>query len=150
MAETKDDIAAERDQLAAQVKQLQAQLAAGGGARVAAPTYTFALTEGDRQELELYGVATIGGKRMTVDQARAAAAEAGLQVQIDDPAPELDRRTPADEEGETGRGDGIRGFDFIYPSVRPGEIDPAVAGTPGINGPAAADVPADTAKQQQA
>jgi hypothetical protein len=61
--------------------------------RAAAPQHTFVLCEGDRNELELYGVANINGVRMTVDEVRAKLAKAQQGVKIADPAPALDRRT---------------------------------------------------------
>jgi hypothetical protein len=123
--------------LRAENARLRQQLISSGQqpAGAAQTQHRFALTEGDRQELELYGVATIGGRLMTVDDARTAAEEAGLEVTIGDPSEALDRRAQvATEQGERTA---VRGFDYVYPSVAPGQIDPKVAGMPGINGPAA-------------
>jgi hypothetical protein len=135
MPETKDDIARERDELKRENESLRrAQGASRPG--VWQPT-RFLLTEGDRQELEMFGVATIGGRRMTIDEVRDKVAGTDqADVQLNDPTPELDRRDEFHGPATTHPA-GIRGFDYVYPSVAPGQIDPAVAGTPGINGPAA-------------
>jgi uncharacterized small protein (DUF1192 family) len=123
--------------LRAENERLRAQLAAAGRPSSAAPQHTFVLSEGDRQELELYGVANINGRRMTRDEVLAEVAKAGVQngIEIATPAAGLDRSS--DVTGQRDRKGGVEGFDFIYPSVAPGLIDPAVAGTPGVNGPAA-------------
>jgi hypothetical protein len=128
VAETKEEITAERDQLRTEVEQLRGQLAAAG-ARVPAPQYTFQLSEGDRQELVQRGVVNIGGRRMTREDVAAELSVDQLDVELGDATP-VDAPAPA----RTGA---VEGVDFIYPSVAPGLIDPAVAGTPGINGPAA-------------
>lgn len=128
MAETKEEITAERDQLRAEVEQLRGQLAAAG-ARVAVPEHVFQLSEGDRQELATRGVVNIGGRRMT----RADVAE---KLGVDQLDVDLGDAEPVDQAPHA-RTSAVEGVDFIYPSVAPGEIDPAVAGTPGINGPAA-------------
>jgi hypothetical protein len=136
MSETKDDIAAERDKLRAENERLRNQLAAAGRpAGVVAAQHTFQLSEGDRQELEIRGVVAIGGRLMTKAEVEEAMAEAGQKgVTIKD-APEetrvqITKDTP-------GIGPGVRGIDYVYPSVERGKIDPAVAGTPGISGPSA-------------
>jgi hypothetical protein len=75
---------------------------------------------------------------MTKADVEKAMAEAGQRgVKIKD-APEATKVTVEPDVN----GPGVRGVDFIYPSVERGKIDPAVAGTPGINGPAADDKPA--------
>jgi hypothetical protein len=138
MAETKEEIAADRDRLAAENTALKAQLAAAGRPGVASAQHTFQLSEGDRQELEIRGVVNIGGRLMTkADVVKAMRdADAGQEgVEIAD-APEGTRIEPT-RLGDLS-GPGVRGVDFVYPSVERGKIDPAVAGTPGINGPAAA------------
>jgi hypothetical protein len=134
MAETKDDITAQRDQLAAENDRLKVQLAAvGRPAGVATPAFTFQLSEGDRQELMTHGFITYGGRILTRDDVQremAAAGQEGVDVSA---APEPD----TDLTKVAGYGPGVRGVDFVYPSTERGKIDPAVAGTPGISGPAA-------------
>jgi hypothetical protein len=123
--------------LQAEVERLRGQLATAGAALTNGPVAVRQqfLSEGERQELELRGVTTdpATGRRVTTEQARARLAASDTQqgVEIDDalapvtlPAVLPDR--PAQE-----------GVTHVYPSVAPGLIDPAVAGTPGINGPAA-------------
>jgi len=139
MAETKDEIAAARDQLAQENAALRAQLAAAGRTAPSAQ-HVFQLSEGDRQELEIRGVVAIGGRLMTKADVEQAMAEAGQEgVTIAD-APEATKLPITDDT--PGMGPGVRGIDYIYPSVERGKIDPAVAGTPGISGPAASTVPA--------
>ena len=134
---TKADLEQQLAAARAENVALTARLEAAGGQRGTAPVqHKFTLTEGDRQELGLYGVATIGGRLMTREEAQEAAEQAGQPVEIDEPSAELDRRPGLVRQlGE--RGQGVRGFDYVYPSVAPGKIDPAVAGTPGVHGPAA-------------
>lgn len=137
MSETKDEIAAERDALRAENENLRGQLAAAGAARpgtAAAVQHRFTLSEGARQELELTGSTNIGGRLRTRDEVMAMLDDRHDRVEIAEtpadqirPIPQL--RDPA----------GIAGVDYVYPSVAPGVIDPAVAGTPGISGPAAQD-----------
>lgn len=135
MAETKDEIAAERDQLREENNRLKAQLAAAGqqasrpGAQ--APQHLF-LSEGDRQELETTGRVNLGGRLMNAEQVRAELA-GGPQAGVEIAEPKHPVQVPADQPEQPP----IRGFNYVYPSVAPGRIDPAVAGTPGINGPAA-------------
>lgn len=140
--QTKDQIAAERDALRAEVEKLRGQLTAAGAARpgTAAPAeHQFVLTEGHRQELATTGVANVDGRLLTRDQviARLGKDQRGVDIPKVDPNSVLSvpvgRATSA-----------IPGVDFVYPSVAPGVIDPAVAGTPGISGPAG------TAKQAAA
>lgn len=141
MSETKDEIAAERDQLAAENEQLRSQLAAIGAAapgQAATPQHTFQLSEGDRQELGIRGVVNIGGRLMTKEMVEAKLGDDQRDVDIPD-APE-GTRVPAQmiaEADARARSGGIRGVDFVYPSVQPGGIDPKIAGTPGISGPPA-------------
>lgn len=115
--------------------RLRAQLAvAGRPAGAVAPEHTFQLSEGDRQELEIRGVINYGGRVMTKDDVEKAMARSGQRgVEIADAPAET--RVALDPSVDMGPG--IRGIDFVYPSVERGKIDPAVAGTPGINGPAA-------------
>lgn len=138
MSELKEEIAAERDQLAAEVVALKAQLeAAGRPAAAPVVQHTFQLSEGDRQELEARGVVNINGRLMTkadVEKAMAAAGQKGVKIADAAPA-QLEQAQLLQQGGVTGPG--IRGIDYVWPSVERGKIDPAVAGTPGINGPAA-------------
>lgn len=152
MSELKDDIATERDALRERVGQLEeenATLRAGAPAvgRASVPQHQFVLSEGDRQELELNGRVNIGGKLLTKADvvAKMAAADNGGRndqsgVEISDPEPGSPAALNADrvntERARVG-GRGVEGVDYVWPSVAPGEIDPAVAGTPGISGPAA-------------
>jgi hypothetical protein len=137
MSQTKDEIAAERDALREQSEQLRGQLAAAGaGDRQPYKPQPFMLTEGARQELEATGLTTINGRQYTREQALAAAEDAG-QTGIEIGEPKATAARPAPRPARAA----VAGVDFVYPSVAPGQIDPAVAGTPGINGPAA-DVPA--------
>lgn len=130
MAETKDEIAAERDALREENERLRAQLAAAGRpAGVATPRHTFQLSEGDRQELASRGAVNVNGRLMTRTDVERELGPDQANVDLGDaPAPQLPPETQRSA---------VRGVDYVYPSVRPGEIDPAVAGTPGINGPAA-------------
>jgi hypothetical protein len=139
MAETKDEVTAQRDALLtendaliAENEQLRGQLAASGASKVAAPAHTFQLSEGDRQELAMRGVLAVGGRVRTREEVRAMLPESQRNVDLGTAEPAF----PADAERVR---DGVEGVDFIYPSVAPGLIDPAVAGTPGINGPSADD-----------
>jgi hypothetical protein len=138
MSETKDEIAAERDRLQLENEQLRRQLAAAGaGPRAYAPTQRFQLSEGDRQELAMRGVVNVGGRMMTRDE--VAAELESDQLDID-----LGEGEPATDVPPLRPRSAIPGVDFVYPSVEPGKIDPAVAGTPGINGPAADTRDTDT------
>jgi hypothetical protein len=147
MAETKEEIAAERDDLreqnerqTAEIENLRGQLAASGAAaRTYAPSQQFALSEGDRQELVQRGVVNIGGRRMSREQVAAALPDSYANV-------DLGTAEPADGDLQDAERSKIRGVDFVYPSVEPGLIDPKVAGTPGINGPSA-DVSRETSSE---
>lgn len=141
MAENKDEIAADRDRLRKENNALRAQLDQAGRPAGYQPQQRFQLSEGDRQELEVRGVVNIGGRLMTkadVEHAMAAAGQRGVEIAD---APDDTRISDATLK-DLDRGPGVRGIDYVYPSVAPGFIDPAVAGTPGISGPPA---PADTA-----
>jgi hypothetical protein len=149
MAETKDDIAAERDRLRAENESLRAQLsdvAAGGAAvgRAAVPAYRFQLSEGDRQEVAIRGGANINGRWMTKDEIEAAMAAAGPDDQGHNDQSSVELPDAPDATKVTGprtpRAGGVEGVDYVWPSVAPGVLDPAVAGTPGVSGPSAADV----------
>lgn len=138
MPETKDQIAAQRDALRAENEQLRARLQqAGVSAQVTDPVHKFQLSEGDRQELVSRGLVVIGGKVMTREdvEARLGSDQGGVELGDAVPDPRILRVSRA--AGNTP------GVDFVYPSVAPGLIDPAVAGTPGINGPSAASAPDD-------
>ncbi len=126
MAETKDQIEAQRDDLLrqaadqqAEIERLQGELAAaraGGGspARVtlAEPV---GLSEGDRQALRVAGVVTnpATGKL-------ELASDHGIEVVTVDGRAALER---AQKDRAEGRG-AIRGVDFVYPSVAPGVLAP--------------------------
>lgn len=119
------------DQLRAENTALRIQLAAAGRAPgVARPQHTFVLSEGQRQELLVNGVTNINGVRRTTDEVRDLLGPDQQDVELGD-------TEPVDGLGITAARSEIRGVDFVYPSVKPGFIDPAVAGTPGINGPSA-------------
>jgi hypothetical protein len=81
MAETKEEITAERDRLRADNAALRAQLAASTGQPPAA-VHRFQLSEGDRAELEMHGRANIGGELMTADEVRAKLAETEDQALV--------------------------------------------------------------------
>jgi hypothetical protein len=134
MAETKDEIAAERDQLKDENERLRSQLAATGTAAGRTPQaqHTFQLSEGDRQELAAHGQVNIGGVMRTREEIEGMLGPDQMDVDLGDAEP-AQQGPPQQPRSE------IRGVDYVYPSVRPGEIDPAVAGTPGISGPAATD-----------
>lgn len=131
MPETKEEISAERDSLRAEVDQLRGQLAAAGANRVAAPTHTFELSQGQLAELESFGVTTVGGVQRTTDDVRAMLTgdQAGLEI--------ADASAPAAALPVVDRGTPRYGVDYVYPSVAPGQLDPAAAGQPGISGPPA-------------
>lgn len=134
---TKEEIAAERDALRAENENLRGQLAAAGAARpgVQAPVqHTFQLSEGDRQQLEITGVINVGGKLLTKAEVVKLLGKDQKNVPIAD-APAATRVDPDKLPDRTGKG--VEGVDYVYPSVARGEIDPAVAGTPGISGPPA-------------
>lgn len=133
MAETKDDIAAERDALKAENERLRAQLAASPAApRVYAPAQTFQLSEGDRQELVLHGAVNVGGRMMTREEVAAKLDDSQRNLELGSAKPDVSLLKATQRPA-------VAGVDFVYPSVAPGELDPAVAGTPGISGPAAGD-----------
>ena len=129
MSETKDQIAEARDALRAENEPLRGQLAAAGVRRGGPVSHEFVLSEGERQELLTTGVTTHNGVRLTREdvERKLTTRQADLELGDVDPAAALPGR-PATN---------IPGFDYVYPSVQRGAIDPAVAGTPGINGPAA-------------
>jgi hypothetical protein len=140
---TKADLEAQLAAARAENENLRGQLAASGagatGRAYQAP-HEFILSEGDRQELELHGVANIGGRLMTRAEVLELLADSRTQsgVEIGEPGPEADRTATALVANRNAERN-IRGVTFVYPSVADGLIDPAVAGTPGINGPAAGE-----------
>lgn len=145
MAETKDEIAAERDALREENARLTAQLQAAGAApRVVAPKQTFVLSEGDRQDLAARGATNIGGVLLTRDEVRAKLAEPQQGIDLGDAPIDPALQQVINQRRKTG---GHPGLDYVYPSVAPGQIDPAVAGTPGISGPAADSAPSDLDEQ---
>lgn len=93
-----------------------------------APAHVFQLSEGARQELALSGVANVGGRLMTVDDARAAVARTEDQRDVDVAGP--DRTVPALPD----RGPAVYGVDYVYPSVQPGVLAPEAVGQPGVSG----------------
>jgi hypothetical protein len=138
MSETKEEIAAERDALREEVKRVTAErdrltgeVAAAGANRVAVPAHTFQLSQGQLADLETFGVTTVGGRQVTADEVRGMLEgnQAGLEIQ--------EASAPAAVPVIPDRGEPRYGVDFVYPSVAPGQIDPAVAGQPGISGPPA-------------
>jgi hypothetical protein len=140
MAETKEQIAAQRDKLASENTILRAQLAAAGRpAGVTPAQHTFQLSQGDLSDLERNGWMWSGAQVMTVADVRAALRGTPQEdIKIVEPDnPQVPR--PVEPTN-------IRGFDYTYPSVSRGLIDPALAGTPGINGPAADVKPAEPAE----
>lgn len=129
--------AEEVERLRAENESLRGQLAAAGAprgvGRVPAPKPY--LTEGERQDLITFGVTTNvhTGQRMNLHQAAELYPDVDLSAASDAATAAADR-----DQAEAAKGrPAIRGVDFVYPSVAPGQIDPAVAGAPGINGPAA-------------
>jgi hypothetical protein len=135
MSETKEEIAAQRDALLAEVENLRGQLAAAGAGqpgRAAPAEHKFVLSEGARQELEATGVTNIGGRLRTIEEVRGLLDDRHANVEIADPDPSVVRQLP-----RTRAPGNVEGVDYVWPSVAPGVIDPAVAGTPGISGPAA-------------
>lgn len=86
MAETKEEISAERDELRAEVERLQAELAAATAGSPAAPAHRFQLSEGDRAELATHGRATIGGKLLTRAEVRLLLSDDQALVDLGDEA----------------------------------------------------------------
>jgi hypothetical protein len=131
MNETKEDIAAQRDALLAENKMLQDKLAAAGvGSRVQQAEHTFILSEGARQELLINGQTNVGGVMRSRTDVRKLLGKEQQNVDLGTAEPPAGLPKPQERSK-------IRGVDFVYPSVEPGFIDPDLAGTPGINGPAA-------------
>lgn len=134
MAETPKEIAEDRDRLRAENENLRGQLAAAGAARVgtAAPAqHVFQLSQAQLNELETTGFTNVGGRRVGTDEVRKMLGKDQRGVEIAKPS------NPVAPAPVRERQAAVPGVDFVYPSVAPGQIDPAVAGTPGISGPAA-------------
>lgn len=135
MAETKDEIAAERDRLRAENENLRGQLAAAGARtpHVAAPPPF--LSEGERQDLITFGVTTTrGGRPLNLHDAR----EQYPGAQLDQASAAAVLAADRDRDARRAR-PAVPHVDYVYPSVAPGELAPEAAGTPGISGaPAAA------------
>ncbi|RQW83559.1 hypothetical protein [Micromonospora globispora] len=136
-ADTKPtNLQAENARLRAENERLRGQLAAAGASTRAGtvPAAKPYLTEGERQDLITFGVTNDvhAGQRMNLHDAAKRYPDADLADATDDAKTAADRdRTEAVERTS------VRGVDYVWPSVEPGKIDPAVAGTPGINGPSA-------------
>lgn len=159
MAPTKDELEAENAQLREELDRTRGQLTEaraglGGVQRVTFPTSPgFQLSEGVRQDLEQQGVArdpNTGAELLASDfdvEVRTAAGKLNLE--------QAQRRR--DQAG--GRDEGIRGVDYVYPSVAPGvlaadaPVRGAVADTTRIEGvdddPAADADLADADQDQQ-
>lgn len=135
MAETKDEIAAEREKLRADNQRLREQLNAAGHPGAPAAQHRFLLSEGERQELEIYGVVAKDGVVLTREEVLDRLGDDQAGIEIGEPTAGNDKRAAV--LAQRRQGGNVRGVDFVYPSVTRGGIDPAVAGTPGINGPAA-------------
>jgi hypothetical protein len=130
MAEqTKADLEAEIARLTKDNENLRGQLAAAG-ARPPAAQHQFLLSEGQRQELALNGNVLVNGQYLTADQvvSKLGPDQQGLELDVPDKARELPREVTRDK---------VAGIDYVYPSVAYGQVDPAVAGQPGVHGPAA-------------
>jgi hypothetical protein len=121
------------ERLQADNERLRGQLAAAGVARATGPAGPPFLSEGERQDLITQGVISRPGRTLNLHEARIEYPDAVLDAVTDLAVRNADR----DREAKVRRGPGVEHVDFVYPSVAPGEIDPAVAGLPGVNGPAA-------------
>lgn len=124
----------EVERLRAENERLRGQLAAAGARTDNVPAPKPYLTEGERQDLITFGVTTDvhTGRRLNLHEAREKYPDAELSDASDTAVANADR----DRNEATPRG-AVRGVDYVWPSVEPGKIDPAVAGTPGISGPSA-------------
>jgi len=145
MAETKEEIAAERDQLRAELERTQGELAAAraGGASQARVTMVgrpeFGLSEGERQALEANGVANsaFDGRLLLAD-------DYGIEVKTDLARRNIEHAREAAAKANAGTG-AIWGVDFVYPSVAPGVLDPEAVQRGDVRGaqPASAVEPID-------
>lgn len=139
MTENIKDVAAERDALRAQLSELVVErdalrrklTAAGTVGRVAAPAHTFQLSQAQLSELEIYGVTNVDGVQRTTAEVRGMLTGNQSRIKIKDAS------NPQEPVRAGGERSAVYGVDYVYPSVAPGKIDPAVAGTPGISGPSA-------------
>lgn len=140
MAETKEQLEAERDKLradldakTAEVENLRGQLAASGANRpgVAPVQHQFVLNQAQLMELESTGFTLVDGVQTSAADVRKMLGKDQRGITINEP------KTPITPIPVRERQAAVPGVDFVYPSVAPGQIDPAVAGTPGISGPAA-------------
>lgn len=105
--------------LRAENERLRGQLAASGADRRLSQnraTRPF-LSEGERQDLELNGVTNspFTGERLT---AEGEGVEQVRDAQVADLPPV-----------RTASTQGVEGFDYVYPSVAPGVLDPKLTGT---------------------
>lgn len=124
MTETKAELEERAAALEAENEQLRGQLATAGVGRVVQPAPRRPwLSEGERQELAMYGETNspFTGERLTTEGVRAELAKdpRASRVEIPDadqsvaraavPRPARDRQP-------------IDGVDFVYPSVAPGQL----------------------------
>lgn len=112
----------ERDRLIAENEQLRGQLAAAGATgrrEFQAQARRPFLSEGERQELALYGETNspFTGERLTTEQVRAELAESDTQREVEIPDPVVPRQAPARKDRTP-----IGGVDYVYPSVAPGRL----------------------------
>lgn len=153
MAESKADLEQRVQQLEEDNDRLRGQLAAAGARPASVAPAPFVLTEGDRQQLEATGFATIGGRVLLTEEVRELlGADSGVEIRdvSETQRAAAESTVRALRVGTGAEQQGIRGVTHVWPSVEPGGIDPAVAGTPGISGPAAGSDVARLARQTPA